>query len=123
MGGGLRSGAGQGVGEDSRCDAAGARPVTDDRTHVDFSVPRSVMSDYAVSGFFAGLDIPVRDASGRVSSSQAGYRKIHRLSRERESVSSILTGLDRSGQSIEEVLAAIEAQTETKRHWCDDYGR
>ncbi|MFQ5719722.1 MAG: fused MFS/spermidine synthase, partial [Acidobacteriota bacterium] len=103
--------------------ADGAPPVTDDLTYVDFDVPRSVMSDYAVSGFFAGLDIAVRDPSGRFSSGQAGYEKVHRFSHERESVARILTGLDRVGEPADEILARIRSQTDDKRAWCDDYGR
>ncbi len=102
--------------------AAGAPPVTDDRTYVDFSVPRSVMADYAVSGFFAGLDLVVRDASGRLTSSQAGYEKIRRLSRQRESVLEILTGVERAGPDPEATRAALARFTDEKRHWCDEYG-
>jgi hypothetical protein len=105
--------------------AAGAPPVTDDHTYVDFSVPRSVMADYAVAGFFAGLDLEgeIRDSQGRLSSSQAGYAKIRRMSQQRDSILDILTGLDRLETPMVDIQAAIAGRTEEKRHWCDDYGR
>ncbi|MCZ6834034.1 MAG: fused MFS/spermidine synthase [Acidobacteria bacterium] len=105
--------------------AAGVRPVTDNRTYVDFSVPRSVMADYAVAGFFAGLDLEgeIRDSKGRLTSSQAGYAKIRRMSRQRDNVLDILTGLDRLEAPMVDIQAAIADRTDEKRHWCDDYGR
>jgi hypothetical protein len=99
-----------------------ASPVTDDHTVVDFSVPRSVMSDYAVTGFFAGLDIRVEDRHQGQSSTQAGYAKIRRMSRERESIEGLLEGIERTGRPAAEVREALSRQTEAKRHWCDDYG-
>jgi spermidine synthase len=104
--------------------AAGVTPVTDDRTYVDFSVPRSVMADYAVAGFFAGLDLEadIRDSQGRLTSSQSGYAKIRRMSRERDSVLDVLSGLDRARAPRVDIEAAIGVRTEEKRHWCDDYG-
>lgn len=110
--------------ETSAAYAEGVPPVTDDRTYVDFSVPRSVMADYAVAGFFAGLDLEsqVRDSEGRLSSAQAGYAKIRAMSRQRDSVMDLLTGMDRVDRPLAEIQRAIEEQTEDKRHWCEDYG-
>ena len=99
--------------------AGDARPVTDDRTWVDFAVPRSVAADFAVAGFFAGLDLEVRDAAGRRTSAEIGYQKVARLSRARDSVLEILDGLDGIGPAREEVVAALTRLTDAKRAACD----
>jgi len=87
-------------------------------------VPRSVMADYAVAGFFAGLNLEadIRDSQGQLTSSQSGYAKIRRMSRERDSVLDVLSGLERARAPRVDIEAAIGARTEEKRHWCDDYG-
>ena len=96
-----------------------ARPVTDDRTWVDFAVPRSVAADFAVAGFFAGLNIEVRDAAGGRTSAEVGYGKIARLSRERDTVLDILDGLPADGAQRAALVEALNRFTDAKRPACD----
>ena len=45
------------------------------------------------------------------------------MSRQRDNVLDILTGLDRLEKPMVDIQAAIADRTDEKRHWCDDYGR
>jgi hypothetical protein len=85
----------------ARAFSAGVPVITDDRTIVDFSVPRSVDANFGLSNAFAGLGVSGLLPGGWPATREYYVRNLEALRASVESVAPFLSGFDSPRQASE----------------------